>query len=133
MIRIIADLLVWVILIILWGYNDGRRNERGLGIWPADNHGMAFMLRYIAAFLITLLVLYGWNDPPGLVHWIAVMANKGAIAWIVFDFSYVFARKLPADYLGTTSWLDRIFKSWTIQFIVKLIYLIGSIIFRMLV
>lgn len=138
--KILLDTLLWIAVMVLWAYNDAKRNDKGKPIFT-HNHGASFLLRYVICFILTIYMLYLGQDPPGattwhsIVNWVSVMLNKGAISWLVFDPVYALSRrkpKLPWNYLGSTSWLDKIFPNWKVQYIVKGIYLIASTIFRII-
>ena len=129
----ILSLTIWILVIVAWAYTDAKRNDKGKGILMG-HHLAAWIGRYFVAFFLVLYVCYMGQVP--YPEGIYTLINYGAWAWVIFDPVYSLTRKLGVDYVGTTSWLDKIFHkfpdAFAAQMIVKSIYLVGSVILVLL-
>ena len=122
----IVFLLLFYVLNMALAYKDAELNEDGKGIL-LGNHLISFITRYIIAFLL-ILTSYGWGDILETKEPLGWFLVYGGGAWILFDLTYNWGRGLELDYVGSTSWLDKIFKifgkwDFAVQIAVKLIML----------
>lgn len=115
---LIKKLLVYICLFLIpvfWGLSDGYRI-----VDPTKYSKLWHRTKGIVQGLIGGII-WGYSS-FSLAFLFAVYF------WIVFDILVNYIRKLPLTYLGKTAFLDRIFPTFQIQLIVKILLLVVATI-----
>jgi hypothetical protein len=127
----ILSFVIWLIVCNFWAFLDAHRNNGQKKIIIA--HLPAWIIRYMIAFSLILWVFYQGNVPAPEASniWQEIWFNrevwgvfflKGASAWIFFDMTYnLFRVGIDWDYVGSTAWTDRFFRTFKDPFLMQLI------------
>lgn len=126
----ILAVVVFLVLININARIDAKRNNKGKGIL-FGNHLAAWIVRYAVAFFDILYIFYMAAVPYSWAT-VGLFLMYGGAGWTSFDLQYNKTRGLPLTFVGSTSWLDRIFRifpnPFVAQLIAKLLVFVGGLL-----
>ena len=109
-IKLILPYLCLILIPIFWGISDGYR------ILDPVKYDTLWH-RYKGFVQGSIGVIVACNYSLGLALLFAIYF------WIIFDISEAFTRGIKFEHIGKSAFLDKIFSSFWLQFIVKIILL----------
>lgn len=92
-------------------------------------HSANFLIRFVIASFNAAL-FYEFN-PDLSIEVFGLILLQGAAFWILFDPLFNIGIGIGWDYLGQTAYLDRIFPSFWVQLVTKLVFLVLVILFNL--